>query len=131
MPWAPSRPSRSAGGCCATTFTTARAERDSLRNTLRESTRNTLALLAFFALSNADIVVARNVLDSHDAGLYAGGLILTKAVLFLPQFVVVVAFPAMSTPSERRRALIGSLGLVAGPRRARGPRRAGCCPTSR
>ena len=88
-------------------------ERDSLRNTLRESTRNTLALLAFFALSNADIVVARNVLDSHDAGLYAGGLILTKAVLFLPQFVVVVAFPAMSTPSERRRALVGSLGLVA------------------
>jgi O-antigen/teichoic acid export membrane protein len=85
---------------------------DSLRHTLRESTRNTLALLAFFALSNADIVVARNVLDSHDAGLYAGGLILTKAVLFLPQFVVVVAFPAMSTPSERRRTLVRSLGLV-------------------
>ena len=55
------------------------------------------ALLAFFALSNADIVVARNVLDGHDAGLYAGGLILTKAVLFLPQFVVVVAFPSMAT----------------------------------
>ena len=85
---------------------------DSLRHTLRESTRNTLALLAFFALSNADIVVARNVLDSHDAGLYAGGLILTKAVLFLPQFVVVVAFPAMSSPRERRRTLIRSLSLV-------------------
>ena len=38
-------------------------------------------------------IVARNVLDEHDAGLYAGGLILTKAVLFLPQFVVVLAFP--------------------------------------
>jgi O-antigen/teichoic acid export membrane protein len=87
---------------------------DSLRHTFRESTRNTLALLAFFALSNADIVVARNVLDSHDAGLYAGGLILTKAVLFLPQFVVVVAFPAMSTPRERRRTLVRSLGLVLG-----------------
>jgi O-antigen/teichoic acid export membrane protein len=85
---------------------------DSLRHTFRESTRNTLALLAFFALSNADIVVARNVLDSHEAGLYAGGLILTKAVLFLPQFVVVVAFPAMSTPGDRRRALVGSLLLV-------------------
>ena len=85
---------------------------DSLRHTFRESTRNTLALLAFFALSNADIVVARNVLDPHDAGLYAGGLILTKAVLFLPQFVVVVAFPAMATPGERRRALVGSLVLV-------------------
>ncbi len=85
---------------------------DSLRTKARESTRNTLALLSFFALSNADIVVARNVLDEHDAGLYAGGLILTKAVLFLPQFVIVTAFPAMSTPSERRRALVRSLVMV-------------------
>ncbi len=84
----------------------------SLRQNARESTRNTVALLAFFALSNADIVVARNVLDEHDAGLYAGGLILTKAVLFLPQFVIVTAFPAMSTPHERRRALIRSLVMV-------------------
>ena len=74
-----------------------------VRRVIRESVRNSQALLAFFALSNADIVVARNVLDDHDAGLYAGGLILTKAVLFLPQFVVVLAFPSMSTASERRR----------------------------
>lgn len=80
----------------------------------RETVRNSTALLAFFVLSNADIVVARNVLDSHAAGLYAGGLILTKAVLFLPQFVVVVAFPSMSTVHERQRALVRSLGLVLG-----------------
>src|SRR5690606_6691320 len=86
----------------------------SLRPKAAETTRNTLALLAFFALSNADIVVARNVLDEHDAGLYAGGLILTKAVLFLPQFVIVVAFPAMSTVQERRRALLRSLAMVLG-----------------
>ena len=79
----------------------------------RGGDRNSLALLAFFVLSNADIVVARNVLDDHDAGLYAGGLILAKAVLFLPQFVVVVAFPSMSTVEERRLALLRSLGLVA------------------
>ena len=80
---------------------------------VRETFHASLALLAFFVLSNADIVVARNVLDAHDAGLYAGGLILTKAALFLPQFVVVVAFPAMSTVEARRRALLRSLGLVA------------------
>nr|WP_221634151.1 polysaccharide biosynthesis protein [Nocardioides luti] len=79
-----------------------------------ETARNSAALLAFFVLSNADIVVARNVLDSHAAGLYAGGLILTKAVLFLPQFVVVVAFPSMSTVEERRKALLRSLALVLG-----------------
>jgi len=89
------------------------SEEHGFRRVIRESVLNSQVLLAFFALSNADIVVARNVLDGHDAGLYAGGLILTKAVLFLPQFVVVIAFPSMSTMSERRRALTGSLGLVA------------------
>lgn len=83
------------------------------RLVVRETVTASLALLAFFVLSNLDIVVARNVLDDHDAGLYAAGLILAKAVLFLPQFVVVVAFPAMSTPAERRRALVRSLVLVA------------------
>lgn len=79
---------------------------------LKESIHNGQALLAFFALTNVDIILARNVLSDHDAGLYAAGLILTKAMLFLPQFVVVVAFPSMSTGRERRRALVLSLGLV-------------------
>ena len=80
---------------------------------LRETAHNSQALLAFFALSNADIIVARHTLDSHQAGIYASGLILTKAMLFLPQFVVVVAFPDMSTAESRRPALLRSLGLVA------------------
>nr|WP_274380491.1 lipopolysaccharide biosynthesis protein [Nocardioides cavernaquae] len=84
-----------------------------LREVVRETLHNSQALLAFFALSNVDIIVARNVLDDHAAGLYAGGLILSKAVLFLPQFVVVVAFPTMSTVSERRKALTRSLTAVA------------------
>jgi O-antigen/teichoic acid export membrane protein len=88
------------------------SEDHGFRRVIRESFHNSQVLLAFFALSNTDIVVARNVLDEHDAGLYAGGLILTKAVLFLPQFVVVIAFPSMSTATERRRALTASLALV-------------------
>jgi O-antigen/teichoic acid export membrane protein len=78
-----------------------------------ESVRNSQALLAFFAVSNIDVVVARNVLDEHDAGLYAGGLILTKAVLFLPQFVVVLAFPSMATAGESVTAVRRSLAAVA------------------
>jgi O-antigen/teichoic acid export membrane protein len=89
------------------------SEAHGFQRVMRETFHNSHVLLAFFALSNTDIVVARNVLDEHDAGLYAGGLILTKAVLFLPQFVVVVAFPSMSTTQERRRALTVSLSLVA------------------
>jgi O-antigen/teichoic acid export membrane protein len=80
---------------------------------LREMVGNSQALFAFFALSSVDIIVARSVLPKHDAGLYAGGLILTKAVLFLPQFVIVVAFPSMSTAPERRKALTRSLTVVA------------------
>lgn len=85
-----------------------------VRAALTETLHGSLAMLAFLAITNADIIVARNVLTDHDSGLYAGGLILTKAVLFLPQFVVVIAFPAMSTARERRRALLRGLTLVIG-----------------
>ncbi len=80
---------------------------------LRESVHNGQALFAYFALSSVDIIVARNVLSDHDSGLYAAGLILTKAILFLPQFVIIIAFPAMSTTLNRRRALVRGLSLVA------------------
>ena len=78
----------------------------------RETSHNSHALLAFFALSNVDILVARNVLDEHQAGLYAGGLIMVKAVLFLPAFVVVLAFPSMSSGTARRATLYKSLLVV-------------------
>lgn len=83
-----------------------------VRAVFAESITNSQALFAFLALSNLDIIVARNLLDGHDAGVYAGGLIMTKAVLFLPQFVVVLAFPAMSTSTGRRRALLRGMALV-------------------
>ncbi len=50
-----------------------RSDHHAARPMVREAIHNSQALFAFFALSNVDIVVARNVLDSHDAGLYAGG----------------------------------------------------------
>jgi O-antigen/teichoic acid export membrane protein len=90
----------------------AEARPGSSRRVLRELFHNSLALLAFFALSNADVVMARVTLDEHTAGLYAGGLILAKAVLFLPQFVVVVAFPSMSSDGGSRRMTLRALGLV-------------------
>jgi O-antigen/teichoic acid export membrane protein len=79
---------------------------------LRETMHNSHALLAFFALSNTDVIVARSTLDAHQAGLYAGGLILAKAVLFLPQFVVVIAFPSMSRQGSGRRMHLLGLGMV-------------------
>jgi O-antigen/teichoic acid export membrane protein len=81
----------------------------STRSLLAESTHNAQVLFAYFALSSVDIVIARQVLPEHEAGLYAAGLIMAKVMLFLPQFVVVVAFPDMATPASRQRALVRSL----------------------
>ncbi|WP_261376670.1 lipopolysaccharide biosynthesis protein [Nocardioides sp. J9] len=83
------------------------------RDVVRETAASSLALLAFLALSNLDVVVARSVLGDHDAGLYAGGLIVTKAVLFLPQFAVVILFPSMSTAAESRGAVLKGLTFLA------------------
>ncbi|MEZ0580906.1 lipopolysaccharide biosynthesis protein [Nocardioides sp. MH1] len=84
------------------------------RDVRREAAASSIALLAFLALSNLDVVVARNVLDDHQAGLYAGGLIVTKAVLFLPQFAVVILFPSMSTAGESRAAVLRGLAFLTG-----------------
>jgi O-antigen/teichoic acid export membrane protein len=89
------------------------APEHSARSMLVESAHNAQVLFAYFALSSVDIVLARQVLDEHDAGLYAAGLIMAKVMLFLPQFVVVIAFPDMATPESRRRALVRSLTVVA------------------
>jgi O-antigen/teichoic acid export membrane protein len=96
-----------------------RALRSGATRILQEVATNSYALLAFFALSNLDVVIARVRFDEHDAGLYAGGLILTKAVLFLPQFVVVIAFPSMASAGSQHRlylrvlVVLGAIGAVA------------------
>jgi O-antigen/teichoic acid export membrane protein len=79
---------------------------------VRELVHNSQALLAFFALSNVDLIVARHTLDEHDAGLYAAGLILSKAVLFLPQFVSIVAFPSMAADDSSRTFVLAVLSVI-------------------
>jgi O-antigen/teichoic acid export membrane protein len=80
---------------------------------LREVGHSSQALLAFFALSNADILVARATMPDSQAGLYAAGLIMAKAILFLPQFVVVYAFPSLSKEATNRRTLMLALAMSA------------------
>jgi O-antigen/teichoic acid export membrane protein len=80
---------------------------------IREVGHSSQALLAFFALSNADILVARATMSDSQAGLYAAGLIMAKAILFLPQFVVVYAFPSMSKEETSRRTLLLAMAMSA------------------
>lgn len=82
------------------------------RELVTELLHNGHVLLAFFALWNVDVLVARNGFSGHDAGVYAAGLIVTKAVLFTPQFVVVLAFPSMAGTERPGRTLYVALGVV-------------------
>jgi len=79
--------------------------------------RITLATGSMWVLSNVDIVLARALLPASDAGRYAAGALITRAVLWAPQFVGVSAFAAMTdrhrTRSQLRVALIKVAGLGA------------------
>lgn len=77
-----------------------------------ETVTSAFTLLAYFAFSNVDALVARGGFSAHDSGLYASGLILTKSTLFLPQFVSVVFFPSLARDSSHRTRLRAA-GLVA------------------
>lgn len=90
------------------------AESTSAWSLLRESLHSTQALLAFFALANVDIVVARHVLSDHASGLYAVGLLVAKIMLYLPQFVVIIMFPSLATAHERRRAVVRGTTAILG-----------------
>lgn len=86
-----------------------------VKDVLRESVHGTHTLLAFFALANADVLFARALLDEKDSGYYAAGLIIAKACLFLPQFVIVLVFPSLAnSPGDTvrlRRAIMAVAGL--------------------
>ncbi|MBW9206184.1 oligosaccharide flippase family protein [Mumia sp. zg.B17] len=84
------------------------------RNYLWEVTVGSHAMLAYLVLSNLDALLARVALSPHDSGLYGAGLILTKAALFLPQFVGIVAFPrlARARPERARRLATGAVAVV-------------------
>ncbi len=79
---------------------------------LREAVTSSHALLAFFALTSIDVLLARAALPDHEAGLYAAGIILAKAVLFLPYFLTVVAFPAMARRGAHRHLHLWGLAGV-------------------
>ncbi len=90
----------------------------SLRTLAREALHDTHILLAFFVLTQADVFIARATLPPEESGLYAAGLILAKAVLFLPTFVAVVAYPTLARRGGRRHVhhagllLVLAIGLV-------------------
>ncbi|MFI6362870.1 polysaccharide biosynthesis protein [Nocardia sp. NPDC050630] len=69
---------------------------------------------ALMALSSADLIVARVVLDEADASRYALGAIAAKIAFWLPQAVGVVLYPRMAQPTHSARAIRDALAVLSG-----------------
>lgn len=71
------------------------------------------ALVVLYLLTNMDVLLARAQLSAYDAGLYAAGALVARAVFFLPQAVLVVAFPRIvaGARNAQRQAVVAVAGL--------------------
>ncbi len=69
---------------------------------------------ALMALSSADLIVVRIVLDDVDASRYALGTIAAKIAFWLPQAVGVVLYPRMAQPTQSASAIRAALAVLSG-----------------
>ncbi|MCC3327580.1 polysaccharide biosynthesis protein [Nocardia abscessus] len=69
---------------------------------------------ALMALSSADLIVVRIVLEDVDASRYALGTIATKIAFWLPQAVGVVLYPRMAQPTQSASAIRAALAVLSG-----------------
>jgi O-antigen/teichoic acid export membrane protein len=73
---------------------------------LRATLSSGALLMSFVILTNVDVILARHVLPTDLSGLYAAGSIFTKIVFWLPQFVPMLAFPALARQARHEQAMI-------------------------
>jgi O-antigen/teichoic acid export membrane protein len=82
---------------------------------ISETGRALLALLAYWILVSADLLLARHYLPERTSGKYAAAALLGRAVLFLPAAVGMVIYPKLSeSPGspQARRIILWSTGIV-------------------
>jgi len=67
-------------------------------------------------MNNADLVIAKAVLDAPTAGIYAAAAVLGRSVFFVSWSVVHVVFPVIasvsSTATQRVRAALTAVGII-------------------
>lgn len=59
------------------------------------------ALILFWVMASIDVPLARNSLNSHDAGVYAAASVIGKAIIWLPSALTLVMFPRVTSRRER------------------------------
>jgi len=70
------------------------------------------ALFVLFTLTNVDVLLARVFLTEDQSGEYSVGVLLAKIAFFLPNAIIIVLFPKM-TSGNNRRAVYLATGLTA------------------
>lgn len=84
-----------------------------LRPLLIECAHASHAYGVFLLLSVSDVLLARHVLATSAAALYAAGSILTKATLWLPQSVANVLFASLTDSQRHRRVFTQAVSGIA------------------
>ncbi|WP_175583115.1 polysaccharide biosynthesis protein [Nocardia cyriacigeorgica] len=69
---------------------------------------------ALMALSSADLIVVRIVLNEDDASRYALGTMATKIAFWLPAAVGMVLYPRMAQPGHSAGAIRSALAVLSG-----------------
>jgi O-antigen/teichoic acid export membrane protein len=70
------------------------------------------ALFVLFTLTNVDVLLARVFLTADQSGEYSVGVLLAKIAFFLPNAIIIVLFPKMTSGNNRRAVLVAT-GLTA------------------
>ena len=90
-----------------------RSPRPALRDVLVEVMHAAHGYAAFLLVTSLDVLLARHVLSTHDAGTYAAGSVVTRVALWLPQSVAVLMFATFTDHGRHGRAYARSVAGVA------------------
>lgn len=88
-----------------------------VRLPLRDIAGTVAAIAGLWLFANADLLMARRLLDAVDAGLYVAAGNAARALLIIPQAVLIVALPRFvprrgDTDAARPAPVVGALALV-------------------
>lgn len=66
----------------------------------------------FLLLTSLDVLLARHVLSSSDAGVYAAGAVVTRAAVWLPQSIIALMFASLAESDRHHRTARRASGVV-------------------
>jgi len=84
-----------------------------VREPLTEIGHASLTMLALAVVMTADVLLAKRYLAPVDSGLYGAGAVVTKAALWLPYAVTMIALPRLAIAAHRRTTLRLAIGVLA------------------